>query len=106
MIIDLKDLLYNQVDSIDINEEIDIPKENCNLESWNKYIEDILIAMCKDSLKINFEVMEEINMNLDKNGNVIDKDIPEYNKITEDDDLTVVDAKKEAQKKQVEQNDK
>ena len=36
----------------------------------------------------------------DELGNIVGKDIPEYNVITEEDDLTVVKAKQEAQEKE------
>ena len=38
--------------------EIDIPKEYCNRESWNEYIKEILVSMCKDRIRINFEVVD------------------------------------------------
>ena len=38
--------------------ELDIPKDCCNRDKFNKYIENILIPMCLDRLKIVHEVVE------------------------------------------------
>ena len=40
------------------NVEIDVPKEYCNRKDWNEYIEEVLVAMCKDRIKTTFEIME------------------------------------------------
>ena len=100
MNIDLSKLLYNQVDEIVINEEIDIPKEYLNNDikdiskvsvngsitndgymlSLNLNIKCILTLICSISLKdvkyeINTDIEEEISEDNDENMKILNNSI-------------------------------
>ena len=100
MNIDLSKLLYNQVDEIVINEEIDIPKEYLNNDikdiskvsvngsitndgymlSLNLNIKCVLTLICSVSLKdvkyeINTDIEEEISEDNDENMKILNNSI-------------------------------
>ena len=100
MIIDLSKLLYNQIDEIVINEEIDIPKEYLNddirdiskvkvsgnitndgyMISLNLNIKCVLTLICSISLKdvkyeIDTDIEEEISEENDENMKILNNSI-------------------------------
>lgn len=37
----------------------DVPKEYCNRDDWNKFIDGVLFSVLRDRVKIDYELVEE-----------------------------------------------